>query len=327
MQWVWEELSFRHHVVRVAHFEAPTTEEVLENGRKVDDEVSIGLDRCEAELGACLWHDTNKAALTFLSRHRKSFSGMRALELGAGAGACGIGLALDGAHAVITDVDALVPLLQVNAKANGFDEDSSIPSSTKGNPPAKAGGGGRADNKKRRGRKKNDDEWDEQTAVEEAVLQAQGDGAEAVSNDGSEAEEEPKPAAVQERKPSAKERRAARQAKRHAASEIAEVLVGSCKVQAADWLAEAACPRLPAASFDVIVVCDCLYENRDSWNALQQVLDAVAAPDSEVLLASAHLRRPFLEAFVEMMVSSTWTQSAREESEHATIITLVKQTS
>merc|ERR1712137_834714 len=100
---------------RVAHFEAP--------GRKyeaVDDSSVVQLDRCEVELGACLWHDAVDAVLRFLENHRGSYASVRVLELGAGAGACGIGLAFDGADVVLTDVGGLVPLLELNIATNSL---------------------------------------------------------------------------------------------------------------------------------------------------------------------------------------------------------------
>merc|ERR1712129_130817 len=76
--------------------------------------------------------------------------------------------------------------------------------------------------------------------------------------------------------PSAKDRRQRRAARKAEADGTllaeAEESCGSCTAQAVDWLIEAANPTLPVSSFNVVVVCDCLYENKDSWDALECIL-------------------------------------------------------
>jgi tRNA1(Val) A37 N6-methylase TrmN6 len=46
--------------------------------------------------------------------------GMRCIELGAGVGLVGLALAAMGAHVTITDVAKVLPLMQANLAANGY---------------------------------------------------------------------------------------------------------------------------------------------------------------------------------------------------------------
>ncbi|OLP97890.1 Ankyrin repeat and KH domain-containing protein mask [Symbiodinium microadriaticum] len=115
----------RHLSASVEHFDvgekSSSSSEEDEETRHQRSELRAqhaALERCEAELGACLWIDTNRAALLALEAFRPSYLGCRALELGAGAGACGIALAYDGADVTISDVDALLPLMQRNLQLN-----------------------------------------------------------------------------------------------------------------------------------------------------------------------------------------------------------------
>jgi len=346
MQWVWEDLTFHGRPFRVAHYEAPGTERTL-----LDDNLVRQLERCEAELGACLWHDTNDAALRFLERRRPGgYLGLRVLELGAGAGVCGLGLALDGGCAVLTDVDALVPLLKVNAAECNFivaepvQDICSVPlvcvSDTTAMPRRIH---------RRAPRKRRDDaeiaeeisgKWVGENSAETALM-----------DDGDDAEDAGPASVAPYKRPSARERRAARAARKCSAEGLATdvaVMVseaaqgqteeqdeaglnittvstgqrGRCTVQAAEWAWEAREPSLPAAAFDVVIVCDCLYENRESWPALQTILARVSAEGADVVLASAALRRPFLEDFVALLESAGFTSVTRDASEHATVIVL-----
>ncbi|CAK9101725.1 unnamed protein product [Durusdinium trenchii] len=97
---------------------------------------------------------------------------------------------------------------------------------------------------------------------------------------------------------------------------------GSCQAVAVEWEKEALHPTLPEKAFDLIVVCDCLYENRDSWAALQLLLERLPAeasgePSGEpaVLLASAALRKPFLEAFVAQLAKAKGSLCSRSKKE------------
>mmetsp|Transcript_79510 Transcript_79510/g.221237 ORF Transcript_79510/g.221237 Transcript_79510/m.221237 type:complete len:343 (-) Transcript_79510:133-1161(-) len=312
MQWVWEEFRFRGRPFRVAHFEAPCEEREV-----IDDDMTVRLDRCEEELGACLWHDTNLATLRFLEERRPDgYSGVRALELGAGAGACGIALALGGADATITDFDALVPLLDLNARENGFGGcQGQAAEAHRG-----AGAGaqaarprrGRRKAGKRRGGKDQDSDED--------------DSADGRDPEGCEEDEQIL------RRPSAKERKAARAAKKLAAEEgraaakadraAPTEVPGSCLAQAADWREEARQPALPAGAFDLVVVCDCLYENRESWEDLQAILQRVPAPGGEVVLASATLRRPFLEVFLDALLTAGFNLVEDTVTDHARVVAL-----
>eukprot|EP00435_Cladocopium_sp_Y103_P003072 s2790_g1.t1 len=125
MRWQRQQFCFRDQKFEVEHFDVA---EVESSSSGEDEEalqarlrrraVEEQLQRCETELGACLWIDTNRAALRVLEDWRGSYEGMRVLELGAGAGACGIALAYDGADSTVTDVEALLPLLQRNVELN-----------------------------------------------------------------------------------------------------------------------------------------------------------------------------------------------------------------
>lgn len=90
---------------------------------------------------------------------------------------------------------------------------------------------------------------------------------------------------------------------------------GPCTALGLEWAREArAAPALlPAAAFDVVVVCDCLYENRESWEALQAVLTRAAAPAAAIVLASAMQRKPFLEAFVVRLLAAGFLAVMQEE--------------
>lgn len=60
-------------------------------------------------------HPTHCRALLFLA------AGMRCVELGAGVGLVGLALAAMGARVTITDVAKVLPLMQQNLAANGYD--------------------------------------------------------------------------------------------------------------------------------------------------------------------------------------------------------------
>jgi len=77
---------------------------------------------------------------------------------------------------------------------------------------------------------------------------------------------------------------------------------------------------LPASAFDIVIVCDCLYENKESWEALEAILRRVVVPGGEVVLASAQLRKPFLEEFSACLIAAGFASSQPVESEHAIIV-------
>ncbi|OLQ08513.1 hypothetical protein AK812_SmicGene8002 [Symbiodinium microadriaticum] len=89
--------------------------------------------------------------------------------------------------------------------------------------------------------------------------------------------------------------------------------VGTCQALAVEWSKEALQPSLPEKSFELIVVCDCLYENRDSWEALRSLLRRLPAPSATVLLASAMLRKPFLQAFVALLQEDGFALTSEEQ--------------
>nr|CCC90485.1 conserved hypothetical protein [Trypanosoma congolense IL3000] len=77
------------------------------------------LEDAEDQLGAVLWN-SNSVALSYLQRHvlvsnEKQY---HVVELGAGVGCLGIGLAMAGARVVITDLKELLPLMEKNIELN-----------------------------------------------------------------------------------------------------------------------------------------------------------------------------------------------------------------
>eukprot|EP00913_Durusdinium_trenchii_P017025 g16010.t1 len=249
MRWQRKAFTFRDETFQVEHFDVAEAE----SSSSGDDEESLQarlqrrkreaqLQRCEAELGACLW------SLKAQFEWRSSYRGLRTLELGAGAGACGIALAYDGATSTVSDVEALLPLLQRNLELNEL-----------------------------------------HTAEATGVV-------------------------PQEEKTGSSRRRN---------KPTRSTMKGSCQAVAVEWEKEALHPTLPEKAFDLIVVCDCLYENRDSWAALQLLLERLPAeasgePSGEpaVLLASAALRKPFLEAFVAQLAKAGFTLLQKQEGGH-----------
>lgn len=355
MQWVWEDLSFRGKVFSAAHFEAPEPGRCRE---EVSDLDVANLFRCEAELGACLWHETNSEALSFLERRRASYAGLRVLELGAGPGVPGLALAQDGAQVTVTDLPALVPLLQLNAKRNGFGTEgdagfSAVGSCPPGNEEASVKKRGRKKPQRRKGGRDaadSDDEWAANGGAIAAQLGVDRAEREHLGLDAADRQYQ-EVAADGDKKMTARQRKAAREVAKaakekdggarvvgqassiedgsvlcvpteaqDALAEDAPAIAASCTAQAADWVEEAADPTLAAASFDVLMVIDCLYENKDSWTYLQMVLEHSAAPDAEIIFASATLRRPFLEEFASILVDSNFAIVAREVSEHVAIV-------
>merc|ERR1712107_191966 len=89
-----------------------------------------------------------------------------------------------------------------------------------------------------------------------------------------------------------------------------------------DWIHEAQEPTLPAESFDLVVVCDCLYENKESWLQLQTILMRVLAPGGELVLASATLRRPFLEEFLLSVKAEGFRTLERNVTDLALVVAL-----
>merc|ERR1711908_1477 len=103
-------------------------------------------------------------------------------------------------------------------------------------------------------------------------------------------------------------------------------VVSRCRAQAVEWISEAAVPTLPEEPFDLVVICDCLYENKDSWDALecilQRLLSKRISSNPELVLASATLRRPFLEEFVQRLLGNGFACVKKDVSEHAVVIAL-----
>lgn len=303
MRWQRQKLSFRGRLFEVEHFDVTEAPESSSSSSSGDDDEAAArrvrrqqrrhqesqLERCEAELGACLWLDTNRAALRALEQMMESYAGMRCLELGAGAGAIGIALALDGADSVIADVDALLPLMHRNAAINGLKPPSIAEAVASDSAPVEAEAAATVKGKLRK----------EKAAVSPAPVFVKANKCQKATGQNQRAARAAAAAALQatgDGKPS-----------------DAFAAIGSCVASAAEWTREAKTPTLPAAAFDVIVVCDCLYENKESWDALQEVILRVAAANAFLVLASAMHRKPFLEAFVAQLCPLGCTLSKQEE--------------
>eukprot|EP00439_Symbiodinium_sp_Y106_P045546 s4477_g5.t2 len=107
--------------------------------------------------------------------------------------------------------------------------------------------------------------------------------------------------------------KAAEKAQRRGKAAAELPVVGTCQALAVEWSKEALQPSLPERNFELIVVCDCLYENRDSWEALRSLLHRLLAPSAAVLLASAMLRKPFLQAFVALLQEDGFALTSEEQ--------------
>jgi len=90
-----------------------------------DFEFELMQDPKSNDLGTTVW-DCSIVLCKWLENHRnkrgifqqKQMSGKRVLELGAGTGLLGLVLAKMGCHVTLTDLDAMVPLLQTNVDVN-----------------------------------------------------------------------------------------------------------------------------------------------------------------------------------------------------------------
>ncbi|RHW72318.1 putative methyltransferase [Trypanosoma brucei equiperdum] len=88
-------------------------------GGKVQPELQHLLEDAEDQLGAVLWN-SNSVAMGHLQKHvlQNHDKACHVVELGAGVGCLGIGLAMAGARVVITDMKELVPLMEKNIELN-----------------------------------------------------------------------------------------------------------------------------------------------------------------------------------------------------------------
>lgn len=77
------------------------------------------LRSASTQLGAEMWEEAATPFLRWLQSRRDDYGGVRVLELGAGTGLVGLALASDGAVVTITDMEALLPLLELNAADSG----------------------------------------------------------------------------------------------------------------------------------------------------------------------------------------------------------------
>ncbi|CAE8620341.1 unnamed protein product [Polarella glacialis] len=264
------------------------------------------LERCETELGACLWLETNLAALQVLEAWRPSYTGLRVMELGAGAGACGIALALDGADAMITDLEPLLPLMQHNVSLNGLQPPSASASGEERTPTSPGS---------------NANGEPGPPADLESQPQPQSTEAAPILKEAEPAVAKVPATRTQGSRGKVREKAGSRLSRKAAAAEAAEReataaesrVRGSCRAAALEWGQEEKQPELPNSSFDVLVVCDCLYENKDSWTSLQAILCRLAAPAASVVLASAMLRKPFLEEFVSRLLEAGFALAKKDE--------------
>ncbi|CAE7256133.1 unnamed protein product [Symbiodinium natans] len=110
--------------------------------------------------------------------------------------------------------------------------------------------------------------------------------------------------------------KAAEKAQRRGKAPAETQKMGTCEALAVEWAKEAQQPTLPEGAFELLVICDCLYENRESWEALRCLLRRLPAPSATVLFASAMLRKPFLQAFVALLQEDGFLLLNEEEGGH-----------
>lgn len=127
LQWVSKEVSTPYGPVPTLHRavvdEGPLTSTEEEERENLERELESSVDL----LGSVLWN-SNSAVLEYL--HRQVFAadpsnavtpplkGLRIVELGAGVGVLGIALAMGGAKVVVSDISALLPLMEKNTALN-----------------------------------------------------------------------------------------------------------------------------------------------------------------------------------------------------------------
>ena len=128
MGWVRTQRQFKTNQFYVWHYDPEQIEPVADWLGLGDDLCLINhadaqlnrvLEPATDQLGAIIWEEAAKPLLNWLDHRRGSYAGVRVLELGAGAGLVGLALGGAGANATISDVEALLPLLNVNAKEGG----------------------------------------------------------------------------------------------------------------------------------------------------------------------------------------------------------------
>eukprot|EP00933_Yihiella_yeosuensis_P058929 TRINITY_DN5972_c0_g1_i2.p1 TRINITY_DN5972_c0_g1~~TRINITY_DN5972_c0_g1_i2.p1 ORF type:complete len:353 (-),score=93.75 TRINITY_DN5972_c0_g1_i2:178-1158(-) len=304
MRWQHQALRFRGRDFQVVHFDVSEKSEGDSSTEESEDEEQRGkkrlkehrrrdiLERCETELGACLWLESNIAALRVLEGLQTSYAGNRVLELGAGAGACGIALARDGARSIICDFESLVPLMEHNVTLNRLNGSFATVEEEEPVPTADAA-----------------ETLQDGDVSEIPKARAKEEETEVLGRTGKPKEKK----AARQSAGSRKSRKAAQEAAAAAEAAAAEATKGVCQALAIDWRQEVKEPILPAASFDTVIVCDCLYENKESWDSLQALLPRVCAPAANILLVSAMLRKPFLEEFVGRLQEDRFILVSQEE--------------
>ncbi|KAH8620446.1 putative Lysine methyltransferase [Trypanosoma vivax] len=141
LQWVAKEVNSPYGSITTVHWAVGDSEEEVSSSKmngtstsscpsnKTGSHGAVGRDRlagleqllenAEDQLGAVLWN-SNTVALGYLHSHvlNKSATDYRIVELGAGVGCLGIGLAMAGARVVVTDLKELVPLMIKNIELN-----------------------------------------------------------------------------------------------------------------------------------------------------------------------------------------------------------------
>ena len=128
MEWIQSTLRFKsddnlRYKFQLIHFDNP--EFPVVKGEPYTGEYLEKLEKAEDELGSVLWLDAINLFLPFVvsdiarSRNVRTQS-MSLLCLGEGTGACGIGMSSTKffSRSVITDLEPLLPLLQLNASLN-----------------------------------------------------------------------------------------------------------------------------------------------------------------------------------------------------------------
>lgn len=127
MEWIQSTLRFKsdqsRYKFQLVHFDNPDFP-VVKGEIYTGVEFLQRLEKAQDELGSVLWLDAINLFLPFvcsdISRSRKSHQPLSLLCLGEGTGACGIGMSATNFfnRTVITDLEPLLPLLQLNASLN-----------------------------------------------------------------------------------------------------------------------------------------------------------------------------------------------------------------
>lgn len=139
LAWSFAKVSTPYGDVTTAHWAVPDDEaneaaEASQQQKHLLEKAELSLETAEDELGAVLWNSNTVAANSidqyFSNNNDKTscddknnkmtvkMQNRRILELGAGVGCLGIGLAFGGCDVCVTDIPRLLPLMKINVDLN-----------------------------------------------------------------------------------------------------------------------------------------------------------------------------------------------------------------